>query len=123
MSGPTAQDRVAKSLRGAYAAILALEALTLLLVPRTVAQDGGVTGLNLSLTLVLVVLLVLLAGMQRRPWGFAAGSVAQVAFLATGFVVSAMFFLGLLFGGIWVAAYRLQRDLLARARQETPPPD
>lgn len=120
MSDPAAdRARVSKAMGGVYAAILALEALTLLLVPRTVAQDGGVTGPNLAATLGLAAILVVLAGLQRRPWGLAAGSLAQVAFLATGFVVTAMFFLGGVFGGIWIAAYRLRRDLLARA--EGPP--
>lgn len=116
MSDPAAdRARVAKAMGGVYAATLVLEALTLLLVPRTVAQDGGLTGLNLTATLGLAAVLVVLAGLRRRSWGFAAGSVAQLAFLATGFIVPAMFLLGVLFGGIWIAAYRLRRDLLARA--------
>lgn len=107
--------RVSKAMGGVYAATLALEALTLLLVPRTVAQNGGLTGLNLTATLGLAAVLVVLAGLQRRSWGFAAGSVGQLAFLATGCIVPAMFLLGAVFGGIWIAAYRLRRDLLTRA--------
>lgn len=114
-----ARARIATSMRGVYAAILALEALTVLLVPRTVAQGGGLQGGTLTVLLVLAGALVVVAGSQRRSWGFAAGSVAQVALVATGFIVTAMFVLGLVFGGIWVAAYRLQRDLLGRAG---PPP-
>ncbi len=112
----TSPDRPpARPMSGVYAGTLALEALTLLLVPRTVAQVSGLTGLNLTLTLGLAVVLAVLAGMQRRPWGFAAGSVGQVALLATGFVVPAMFFLGAVFGGIWLYTYKVQRDLAARA--------
>lgn len=105
-----------------YAAVLALEALTLLLVPRTVAQTGGVTGANLAVTLGLTAVLVVLAGLQRRRWGRAAGSVAQVAFLATGFIVTAMFFLGAVFGAIWLYAIRVQRDLRDRVAGTGPPP-
>jgi hypothetical protein len=109
-------DRV---MSGVYAATLALEALTLLLVPRTVAQDGGLTGANLAVTLGLAGVLVVLAAMQRRPWGLAAGSVAQVAFTATGFIVAAMFFLGAVFGFIWLYSIHVQREL--RARTASPP--
>lgn len=100
---------------GVYAATLALEALTLLLVPRTVAQGGGLTATNLTLTLGLAAALFVLAGMQRRPWGFAAGSAAQLAFIATGFIVPAMFFLGGVFGLIWLYTIRVQRELRSRA--------
>lgn len=102
-----------------YAATLALEALTLLLVPRTVAQNGGVTGVNLAVTLGLATVLVVLAGMQRRSWGRLAGSTAQVAFIATGFIAPAMFFLGAVFGVIWLYTIRVQRQLRNRIPGES----
>ncbi len=108
-------ERVARSMRGVYAAILALEAFTLLLLPQTVARVDGLGPLGLSLTISLAVGLAVLSAMQRRPWGFAAGCVGQVAFLATGFLTAAMFVLGIVFGGIWIATWRVRRDLLARA--------
>jgi len=107
--------RVDRVMAGVYAATLGLEALTLLLVPRTVAQDGGVTGIDLAVTLGLAATLVVLAGMQRQRWGLAAGSVAQIAFIATGFIVAAMFFLGAVFGVIWLYTIRVQRQLRGRA--------
>lgn len=112
---PPDPERVARSMRGVYAATLALEALTLLLVPQTVSRVQGLSGLGLTLTIGLAVALAVLAGMQRRSWGFAAGSVGQVAFFATGLLTSAMFVLGIVFGGIWIATWRVQKDLLARA--------
>ncbi|CAN5216025.1 hypothetical protein BH20ACT5_BH20ACT5_04070 [soil metagenome] len=109
------QARLDRVFRGVYAAILSLEALTLLLVPRTVAQsDQGLTGTTLTITLVLVGVLLVLAGSQRRSWALAAGTAAQVAFVATGFIVTAMFFLGAVFAVIWIYTYRLRRELLAR---------
>lgn len=108
--------RVDRVMAGVYAATLGLEALTLLLVPRTVAQDdGGVTGIDLAVTLGLAATLVVLAGMQRQRWGLAAGSVTQIAFIATGFIVPAMFFLGAVFGVIWLYTIRVQRQLRGRA--------
>lgn len=109
------QARLAKVMSGVYAATLALEALTLLLVPRAVAQAGGVTGMNLTITLGLAAALLVLAGRQRRPWGLSAGSVAQVAFIATGFIVPAMFFLGAVFGFVWLYTIRCNASCAAAA--------
>lgn len=116
MSTPPSPERawLDRVMSGVYAATLALEALTLLLVPRTIAQSGGLTGTNLAVTLGLAAVLVVLAGLQRRRWGFAAGSVAQLAFIATGFIVPAMFFLGAVFAGIWLYTLRTQRELRNR---------
>lgn len=113
--------RIDKVMSGVYAATLALEGLTLLLVPRTVAQGGGLSGVTLATTLGLAAALVVLAGMQRRTWGFAAGSVAQLAFIATGFIEPAMFVLGAVFGAIWLYTIRVQREL--RDRRPGPPPE
>lgn len=110
--------RLDRVFRGVNAAILALEALTVLLVPRTVAQIGsGLTGPKLTVTLVLAAALLLLAGLQRRRWAFVAGSVLQVALIGTGFLVTAMFFLGVVFAGIWLYTLRLRADLLGRLGQ------
>ena len=71
------------------------------------------------------VLCFALAGLVRRPWGLAAGSVLQAALVATGFVVPVMFFLGLLFGGLWFLVLHLGRKVerLDAARAAGPPPD
>ncbi len=112
MTGPPPdQARLDRVMAAVHAATLVLEGLTLLLVPRTVAPVGRLTGLSLGLVLALAVVLVVLAGVQRRPWGYTAGSVAQVAFLATGFLVGAMFVLGVVFGSIWFYTRRVHRQL------------
>lgn len=46
---------------------------------------------------------VLLAGMMRFQWAYAAGWVLQVGFIAAGFLVTDMFFLGAVFTAIWWA--------------------
>jgi hypothetical protein len=63
----------------------------------TVWWLGGVTS----------VLLIVLSGFVSRPGGYVAGSVAQVAVLAGGFVVPMMFGIGALFVVMWVVALRL----------------
>ncbi|MGQ0846310.1 MAG: DUF4233 domain-containing protein [Sporichthyaceae bacterium] len=50
---------------------------------------------------------ILASGMLRSPAGIPIGWAVQVLVLATGFVLPAMFAMGLLFGGLWVAALRI----------------
>ncbi len=52
---------------------------------------------------------VLATGLLRSPAGVPVGWGVQVLVLATGFVVPAMFFMGVLFGGLWIAALRIGR--------------
>jgi len=56
---------------------------------------------------ILTVVLVLLSGVVGRPGGYLAGSVVQVAVLAGGFAVTAVFAVGALFVVLWFVALRL----------------
>jgi hypothetical protein len=61
---------------------------------------------------VLAAVAVLLAAVVGRPgqrWALAAGSVLQVAVIATGTVVPAMYGLGAIFAALWVTAIWLAR--------------
>ena len=73
-------------------------------------------------------------GRRRRPccascwpgccagrWAFVAGSVLQVALVAAGFVVPAMFFLGVVFAGLWFFAL-VPRPQGRAAMQAAPAP-
>ena len=53
---------------------------------------------------VIAVLFMGLAGTLRRKWAWIVGSVLQIVLIAYGFFVTPMFFLGALFGGLWIAA-------------------
>lgn len=104
------------AVRGVLAAGLILEGITVLFVPLTVARigDNGLSGSKLALLLVLAVALFAAAGIQKRRAGQVVGSVLQVAVIATGVMVGAMYFLGLLFACVW--AYLLWiRAEIARA--------
>lgn len=46
---------------------------------------------------------ILLAGMMRYRWAYAAGWLLQVGFVASGFLVTDMFVLGGIFAAIWWA--------------------
>ncbi|MEU1625096.1 DUF4233 domain-containing protein [Streptomyces sp. NPDC020096] len=54
---------------------------------------------------------VLLCGMITRPGGVAVGWLLQVGLVASGFVVSMMFFLGAAFAGLWWAAVHYGRKI------------
>lgn len=107
------RERVAKRLNGGGAAVLIIEALVVLFVPRAIAQSGpGLTPWRLSAVLVVVVLVVMVAGLQRRSWGPQAGLAVQLPVLATGFFTAAMWFLGAIFVLLWVYLLRIRAELL-----------
>lgn len=51
--------------------------------------------------------LILVAGMLRWPGGYVAGSVLQLAILATGLAVPMMLVVGTIFAILWIVAMRL----------------
>jgi hypothetical protein len=111
----TAPDpvRAGKALGGAAAAILLLEGIAVLFVPRGIAQTGpGLTGGRLTFLIALAVLLVLASGLQRRPQGLVIGSVLQVPLLLTGLLGSAMWLVGGVFVLIWLYLLQIRKELL-----------
>ncbi|MGI8720773.1 MAG: DUF4233 domain-containing protein [Geodermatophilaceae bacterium] len=110
-----------KRLNGGAAGVLILEALAVLFVPRAIAQSGpGLTAGRLVAVLAVVVLLIVVAGLQRRSWGPQAGLAVQLPVLATGFFTAAMWFLGLLFLLLWIYLMRIRGELLAPAPVQPP---
>ena len=104
---------MARRLNGAGAGVLILEAIAVLFVPRAIAQTGpGLTPWRLSAVLAVVVLLIVVAGLQRRAWGPQAGIVVQLPVLATGFFTGVMWFLGALFALVWVYLMRIRSEQL-----------
>jgi hypothetical protein len=105
--------RADRATRGALAAVLALEALVVLLVPRALAFTSA--GLGTTKTVILIgvaVVLILGAGLTRRSFGVAAGSVLQVPFILTGVLLPLMFVLAALFAAVWVRLLFLRRQLV-----------
>ncbi|MFJ8074939.1 DUF4233 domain-containing protein [Streptomyces sp. NPDC096176] len=60
---------------------------------------------------VAMLLSLLLCGMISRPGGIQLGWALQIALVASGFVVPAMFFLGVLFAGLWWASVHYGRKI------------
>lgn len=52
---------------------------------------------------------LVVAGLLRYRWAYYAGTLLQVLVIATGFVVTVMFFLGVVFGALWITAIWLGR--------------
>jgi Protein of unknown function (DUF4233) len=111
------------------AATLSLEAFVVFFAG-LVAKDTSSLSTAASLGIFggLAVACLVVSGLLRRTWGYAAGWLLQAAAIATGLWVPAMFFLGVLFAAIWWVALhqgarieREQAEYRARAAAETPP--
>lgn len=120
----TAPDpvRAGRALGGAAAAVLLIEGIAVLFVPRGIAQTGpGLGGGRLWFLLALALVLILAAGVQRRPQGVLIGTALQVPLLLTGLLNGVMWFLGGAFVLIWLYLLELRKDLLGSAFSRRPP--
>ena len=123
----TAPDpvRAGRALRGAAAAVLLLEGIAVLFVPRAIAQtEAGLGGVRLTLLLALAAPLLLASGVQRRPRGLEIGTALQVPLLLTGLIDASMWFVGGVFLLIWLYLLQVRRELLGSVFGEpAAPPD
>lgn len=96
-----------KSFRAVMAGTLILEVITVLLaLPVVSAVGGGLTPWSTAYLLGFAALLVLLAGVQGRPWAIWANTAVQLLLVLGYFVYPAIGFMGVLFLVVWgVIAY------------------
>ena len=104
--------RAGRALGGAAAAILVLEGIAVLFVPRGIAPTEGLGAVRLTVLLVLALLLILASGIQRRERGLVIGTALQVPLLATGLMTGAMWFVGGAFVLIWLYLLQVRRELI-----------
>lgn len=105
---PEGERKITGARRGMCAAILTLEAIAFgLVTPVLLTLTSLSTWLSLVIGIGFLVVCFLLAGMLKRPWGYAAGHAVQVLAIALGFVVPMMFVVGGLFALLWFTAYWL----------------
>lgn len=110
-----------KSFGAVMAATLLLEAIVVLLaIPVVGAVGGGLSPVSLGYLLGLAILLVLIAGLQRRPWAIWLNLGVQLVVLAGFAVYPGVGFIGVLFGALWVLIAYLRAEV--RERQGQPPP-
>jgi hypothetical protein len=94
---------------------LFLEAIVAALaLPVVVTTGHGTDSVGFYLILALIVLLLVAAGVQRRPWGLAVALAAQGAMIACGLFSVALGALGVVFALVWGYFLWLGRDLRAR---------
>jgi hypothetical protein len=106
------RENVNRATRRALAAVLCLEAFTVLLVPRALAKTTGLGGLKTGLLLGFTALLIATAAMQRRRWGIGLGSAMQVPLLLIGIWTHAFFIVAALFLGVWLYLLNLRHELV-----------
>ncbi|WP_082969640.1 DUF4233 domain-containing protein [Mycobacterium kyorinense] len=110
------------------AGTLILEAIVVLLaLPVVGAVGGGLTPVALGYLIGLAVLLVLLAGLQGRPWAIWVNLAAQLVLIAGFLVYPGIGFIGLVFGGVWALIAYFRAEVLRRQQhgmlpgQQQPP--
>lgn len=110
-------------MRALCASVLFFEAMIVgLAVPAGLALTDDHHGLILWGGLGVAMVCLVAAGMLRSRAGYVLGSIVQVAVIGAGFVLPAMFLLGLLFGALWVLALVLP-GRAARVQAERFPPE
>lgn len=91
-----------KSFGAVMAATLLLEAIVVLLaIPVVGAVGGGLTPVSLGYLIGVAALLVLLCGVQRKPWAIWVNLSVQAVLLAGFAVYPGVGFIGVLFTGLW----------------------
>ena len=129
MTEPTQGPDPWKSFRGVMAGTLILEAIVVLLaLPVVGSVGGGLTALSTGYLVGVAVLLVLMAGVQKRPWAIWANLAVQVLLIAGWVVYPGVGFMGLLFTVVWLLIAYLRAEVLRRQKRgllpgQQPPTD
>jgi hypothetical protein len=123
MEVPPVTDQPTSGLRNPQAAVrgvamgtLILESIVVLLAIAPLDMMYGISGTQLAVLVGVAVACLLVCGLLRRPWGWHAGTVLQVAVIGTGFYLASMFVLGIVFLLIWVYLLRLRVTVEKPAR-------
>ena len=117
-----------KSFRGVMAGTLILEAIVVLLaLPVVASADGGLTASTAGYVIGFAVLLVLLCGVQGRPWAIWLNLGVQPVLIAGWGVHGAVGFTGVIFLAVWIFIAYLRAEVLRRQKrgllpgQQSPP--
>jgi hypothetical protein len=102
--------QVTPGMRRLGSSVLGMEAIVAALMTPVAISVGGVApALAVTVGIGLAVLCVVAAGLLKHPAGYILGSVVQVLAICSGFMVTAMFFLGALFTALWITAIFVAR--------------
>src|SRR5262245_11557183 len=115
---PANQPDPWKSFRGVMAGTLILEAIVVLLaLPVVATAEHGLTPLAASYLIGFAVVLVLLCGVQGRPWAIWVNLGIQAVLIAGWLVHGAVGFIGLLFAAVWLLIAYLRSEVLRRQKR------
>lgn len=122
MSKPNAAGAAApdpwKSFRGVMAGTLILEAIVVLLALPVVGAVGpGLTGWTTAYVIGFAVLLLLMAGIQGRPWAIWANLGVQLGLIAGWLLYPGVGFIGVLFLMVWLLIAYLRAEVLRRQKR------
>ncbi len=107
-----------KSFGAVMAATLLLEAIVVLLaIPVVGAVGGGLNPVSLGYLIGLAALLILLTGLQRRPWAIWVNLGVQAVLVAGFLIYPGVGFIGLLFAGVWLLIAYLRAEVLRRQKR------
>ncbi|HUO40247.1 MAG TPA: DUF4233 domain-containing protein [Mycobacterium sp.] len=107
-----------KGFRGVMAGTLVLEAIVVLLALPVVAVVGrGLTTATGGYVIGLAALLIVLSGLQRRPWLIWVDLVGQLAVIAGVIVHPAIGFIGAVFLAVWLLIAYLRADVARRQKR------
>lgn len=118
MTGPAEQSPPPdpwKSFRGVMAGTLILESIVVLLaLPVVSMSHGGLTVWSGGFLIGVAILLILLAGVQGRPWALKANLGFQLVVIAGAMIHAAIGFIGVVFGGVWLLIAYLRAEVKRR---------
>ncbi len=107
-----------KSFRGVMAGTLILEAIVVLLaLPVVSAVGGGLSAGSTAYLIGVAVLLVLMAGVQGRPWAIWANLSVQLLLIVGWALYPGVGFIGLLFTVVWLLIAYLRAEVLRRQKR------
>jgi hypothetical protein len=107
-----------KSFRGVMAGTLVLEAIVVLLALPVVAVVGhGLTAVTGTYLIGLAVVLIVLSGVQRRPWAIWVNLAMQPVVIAGVVIHPAIGFIGAIFTGVWLLIVYLRAEVLRRQKR------
>ena len=119
-----------KSFRGVMAGTLILEAIVVLLaLPVVSYSHGGLSWTSGGFLLGITGVLILLAGVQGKPWALKANLAVQVVLIAGVLIHAAIGFIGVVFAAVWALIAYLRAEVKRRQDggllpgQQTPPSD
>ena len=102
--------------------MLILEAIVVLLgLPIVAKLSGGITWVSGTYLVVLALVMIVGAGLQRKPWAIGFNLGVQVAFVAGGFAHVSIAVMGVIFVCVWAYILTLRREVRRRMAEGSLP--